>query len=84
MLNLLAVYWEFLEISDIWHLSLAPIPATGLPHLYVSSMTSVGVGQKKGKWLMSVSKLSSFPEAIGDDYFPSALHRASVNFVVMK
>lgn len=47
-------------------------------------MTSVGIGQRKGKWRISVSKLASFPEAIGDDYFPSALNEASINFIVRK
>lgn len=53
-------------------------------YLYASSMTSVGFGQRKGKWLISVSKLASLPEVIRDDYFPSALHEASINFIVRK
>lgn len=53
-------------------------------YLYVSSQISTGVGQWEEKWLMSVFMLASFPEAIGKDYFPSALHGASINFVVRK
>lgn len=86
MFNLIPMCWEFIEVSGLWMASfLGFLPGLQVSsYLYAPSRASVGIGRRKGKWLISVSKLASFPGVIRGDYFPSALHEASINFIVRK
>ena len=67
-----------------WRLSSAPFPAAGVLQSVCFLHDFSWNWAEEGKLANFMSKLAYFPGVIRDDYFPSALHEASINFIVRK